>query len=236
MQQLRALRVRGVAQDRARLRPRDEGARGGGERDVVGRGRRQAEGGGEGRDVAAVRGADERRRRGGAADPARVLGEEGVEPGQSLLAEDEVEGVEDGVLESCVSGCTVLRCTGVCWVGGRGGWVERQREAKTHIVVGVGQHELVLELGLEEVLVLLRPVGHVAAVPDVGPAEDADAGVVALLVLVLVVDLVPAERLVGQQRALRLPARVVVQGLQDDAVDVQAVGGELAVDLQRTGC
>lgn len=102
MQQFRALRVRRVLQDRARLRPRDEGAGGRGEGDVVGGGRGQAEGGGEGGDVGPVRVADQRGRRGAAADPARVLGEEGVEPREALLAEDEVEGVEDGVLRGGV--------------------------------------------------------------------------------------------------------------------------------------
>lgn len=102
----------------------------------------------------------------------------------------------------------------------------------THVIVGVGQNKLVLELGAEEVLVLLGAVGDVFRVPDVGPAEDVQAGEEAIVVLVVVVDLLPSQGLVGQQSTLGLPARVVVQGLQDDAVDVDVVGGKLTVELQ----
>lgn len=235
MQQLGAFRMRRVLQDGAGLRPGDEAARRFGEGDVVGGGRLQAEGGGEGGNVGAVGVGDEGGGGGGAADPAGVLGEEGVEPREALVAEDEGEGVEHGVLVG--RGCEQMR--GAL----RGslldfGSVEivmgcdcEGKKGRTYVVVGVGEDELVFELGLEVVGVLLGAVGDVLAVPDVGPAEDADAGEVALRVFVLVVDLIPAEGLVGQEGALGLPARVVVERLEDDAVDIQTVRGELAVDL-----
>lgn len=99
------------------------------------------------------------------------------------------------------------------------------------IVVGVGEDQLVLELGLQEVCELLRAILNVVGVPHVQPVDDVEAGVRAIRVLEVVVYLVPAGRLVGEEDALRLPARVVVQGLEDDAVDIHVIGGDLTVNV-----
>lgn len=80
MQQLRALRVRRVLEDCARLRPRHEGRRVGREGRIDGRGRAEAAGAGEGGGPLGRVVAQEGARGGGAAHPERVVGEEAVEP------------------------------------------------------------------------------------------------------------------------------------------------------------
>lgn len=97
VQELGALRVGRILEDGAGLRPGDEAALGG-ERGVVGSRGLEAEGGGEGGDVGAVGGADERGRGCRATHPTWVIFEQLVEPFGAILLEDEVEGVEDGIL------------------------------------------------------------------------------------------------------------------------------------------
>ena len=177
---LRALGVRRVLEDRHRLRPGDEVAGDGREREVERRVRSEADRGRERRDVRPVRVRNERRGRARPAHEARILREERVEPRGALLAEDEVERVQDGV-----------------------------------VVVGECEHELVLELGPEEVCELDRRAGGVdeVDVPNGGPVEDEEAVVEPVLVPDGLEDLVEADRLVGEQYSLGLPAREVVQGL-----------------------
>lgn len=110
---------------------------------------------------------------------------------------------------------------------------EVEGEEHRIVVVGVRQNQLVLELGTQVVVELLGSIRDVVGVPHVGPVEDVEAVVVAVSVAEVLVDGLPAQRLVRQQSALRLPARVVVQRLKRNAVDVHIASCDLAVNLSR---
>lgn len=112
--------------------------------------------------------------------------------------------------------------------------LEGQVERIQHgvVVIGEGEDELVLELGFQEVRELDRAGAvHEVGVPYGCPVENQEAVVEPVLVSEGLKDLVEAERLVGKQHALGLPAREVVECLQCDAVDEYVAGRELSVNL-----
>lgn len=63
------------------------------------------------------------------------------------------------------------------------------------------------------------------------PGDDEESSVGGICILELGVDIVKVEWRIVEQSALLLPARVVVQRLEDDAVDVDVVVCELQIDV-----
>lgn len=226
VQQLGGLGVGRVLEDSGVLGPGDKGggARGGGKGrvDVVARGHLQVGARREAGGFGLVGRAEDGVGRGGAADPAGVLGEEALEPGLAELLDAVVVVSRFLLFTDGVEAVVFLDLHKV----------ELPQDGV--IIVGVGQDQLVLELGLEEVLVRReRGIRELVRVPEQAPREDVDAVVAggAAGVLEGRVDLVEAEGRVVEQGALVGPARVVVQRLQDDAVDVDVVVRELVVEV-----
>jgi hypothetical protein len=101
------------------------------------------------------------------------------------------------------------------------------------IIVGVGQNKLVLELGANPIIPLDRAldIGELVGVPSARPEENVDAVPSGGVVLERMLNLLEAVGGVVQKSALLSPARVVVQSLKNDAVNINSVAsvGELLV-------
>lgn len=111
---------------------------------------------------------------------------------------------------------------------------EVESEEDGIVVVGVGQDELVLELRAKPVVPLDGGLAtrKLLAVPGVEPGDDEHAVVGRGAVgLELGQDRVMAKGRVVEEGILGTPAGVVVQGLEDDAVDEDVVGGDLVVEV-----
>lgn len=220
VQELGALRVGRVLEDGARLGPGDELAldRVG---DVQGRGgvedARRGEAGGPLRVVLG----EDCARCACSAHPAGVLGDKLVQPGAAVLLFTVVRGTVS-ICGHLGSGCDDRL---FYLHQGKG-------EEDGVVVVGICQDELVLELWAEPVLPLDRGLDtrKLGRVPHTSPGNDEHAIVRGGIVgLELGLDLIEAERGVFQECILGCPAREVVQSLDDDAVDVDIVGGNLLV-------
>lgn len=181
VQELGALRVWGVLEDGAALAPGDEEAVLG-DGYVVGRRGGHADAAAEGCGVCAVGLADEGDGSGGAADPARSLGEELLEPVEAILSNAVVRWL---VFLSWISS-HMLRTN------------SRQVECKKHgvIIVRIREDQFVLEFRLQKVGVLHRTIYQLVCIPNIAPAKDNDGVPRPPGIAKLRVDLVEVQRLV----------------------------------------
>lgn len=218
-QQLGALGVRRVLEDAAPLAPGDEirvVGEGGADVGHVG----EADGRGEGRRQGAVLLGDEGEGRGRAADPGGILRKQLVEPGIALFLQ--AKRAKNTWLAD------MIRCrpaySDLHQVKGKENCV---------VVVGIRQDQLVLVLGLEELVKVVEVgIGKLLGVPGVLPEQHLE-GVPrgGRLVLEPWEDLVVSQWRVVQQNTLLGPAREIVDGLQVDAVDLaRRLGGHLLVN------
>lgn len=216
MQELGALRVRGVLEDGAALAPGGEEAVLG-DGDVEGRGGGHAGAAAEGRGVGAVGLADECHRSGSAADPAGSLGEQLLEPVEAVLPKAVVLWLV-AVSRTC---SRVL------------GFNSRQVEGKKNsiVVVGMCEDQLVLELRLQVIRILHRPVLQLVCIPDITPTEYNNSVPSPPGVAEFRVDFVEVQRFISQECALLIPTRIVVNGLEDDTVNVDIALYQLLVDV-----
>lgn len=113
------------------------------------------------------------------------------------------------------------------------GMNSREVECKKHgvIIIGIREDQFVLEFRLQKVRVLHRTICHLVCIPNIAPAEDNDGIPSPPGIAEIRVDLVEVERLVTQQSALLIPARIVVDGLEDDTINVDVALGQLLVDV-----
>src|SRR6478752_5186641 len=135
-------------------------------------------------------------------NPARVLLEEILEPGSSVL-------LHAGNWSAWIAVRDVRN-------------LHEIKGEKNRVVVGVSQDELVLKLRSKPIGVLCGCLNtaKLLCVPCIGPEEDIHSIPIRRAILESMIDLIKALGGVVEQSALLSPARVIVQGLQDHAVDV----------------
>lgn len=181
VQELGALRMGGVLEDGAALAPGGEEAVLG-DGDVEGGGGEHANAAAKGCGVGAVGLAHECGRGGRAANPARILGEQLLEPVETVL----LKTVVIQLASVSLSFSHVL------------GFNLRQVECEKNgvVVVGICEDQFVLELGLQEIRVLYGAICHLVCIPDIAPAKDNDSVPSSPGVAELWVELVEIQRFV----------------------------------------